>query len=201
MAMTAYPDIFLASASPRRRALLEQIGVSYRLLEVDVDESLQPGETPEEYVQRLALEKARAGHTRLAGKARLPVLGADTAVVVGSRIMGKPADREQGIEMLQALSGRSHQVLSAVAVVNDHQAVRLSNSEVTFCALSGDECRAYWDTGEPSGKAGAYAIQGIAACFITRLKGSYSGVMGLPLFETAALLREFGVEIPGPAEE
>jgi septum formation protein len=123
------------------------------------------------------------------------VLGADTAVVVDGRIMGKPRDRDEGIDMLLALSGRSHQVLSAVALAAGREAVRMSESRVTFCSLTQAQCAAYWDTGEPGDKAGGYAIQGRAAVFVSRLEGSYSGVMGLPVYETAELLREFGIEV------
>ena len=129
------------------------------------------------------------------GDAGSPVLGADTAVVVDGRIMGKPRDRNEGIDMLLALSGRSHQVLSAVALAAGREAVRVSESRVTFRTLTQAQCAAYWDTGEPRDKAGGYAIQGRGAVFVSRLEGSYSGVMGLPVYETAELLREFGIEV------
>ena len=187
--------IYLASASPRRQELLQQIGVEFMLLKVDIDEIPLPGEKPETLVRRLALEKARAGRRQLdAGDAR-PVLGADTAVVIGDTIMGKPHDREHGVAMLQALSGRTHQVMTAVALVGDHEAVRVSTSDVTFDTLVDAACGAYWSSGEPVDKAGGYAIQGLAAAFVTRLQGSYSGVVGLPLNETAELLREFDIYI------
>jgi septum formation protein len=193
--MDGSPHVYLASASPRRQALLTQIGIGYTLLHAGVDESLRPGESAGDYVRRVALEKVRAGRALLAGDAASPVLGADTAVVVDGRIMGKPRDRDEGIDMLLALSGRSHQVLSAVALSAGREAVRVSESRVTFRTLTQGQCAAYWDTGEPRDKAGGYAIQGRAAVFVSRLEGSYSGVMGLPLYETAELLREFGIEV------
>jgi septum formation protein len=193
--MDTSPHVFLASASPRRRELLTRIGVGYTLLHAEVDEAPLPGEPAGDYVRRVALEKARAGRMLLPGVAGSPVLGADTAVVVDGRIMGKPRDREEGIDMLLTLSGRSHQVLSAVALADAREAVRVSTSLVSFCTLTQAQCAAYWDTGEPHDKAGAYAIQGRAAVFVSRLEGSYSGVMGLPVYETAELLREFGIEI------
>ncbi len=194
--MVSTPQIYLASNSPRRRELLEQIGVRFERVEAMVDETPAPGEPPEGYVERLALAKARAGWVNLGAKTPRPVLGADTAVVVDDGIFGKPRDRAQGIEMLHILSGREHRVLSAVAsVAGTREAVRLQESQVHFRVLSAAEIRAYWETGEPIDKAGAYGIQGRAAIFITKLNGSYSGVMGLPLFETAALMRDFGIKI------
>ena len=190
------PVICLASQSPRRQELLHQIGVRYRLLPVVVDEARRAGEAPAAFARRVALEKAAAGWAVLAADKRLPVLGADTVVVSGGEVMGKPRDREQALGMLQSLSGRTHQVFSAVALVGERREVRLNTSRVTFRTLSADECMAYWETGEPADKAGAYAIQGIAALFAERLEGSYSGVMGLPLFETGVLLREFGIRVP-----
>ena len=189
------PHVFLASASPRRRELLTQIGIDYTLLHAEVDEALLPDEPAGDYVRRVALEKVRAGRTLLSGVAGSPVLGADTAVVVDGRIMGKPRDREEGMDMLLTLSGRSHQVLSAVALADDREAVRVSTSRVTFRTLTLAQCAAYWNTGEPHDKAGGYAIQGRAGVFVSRLEGSYSGVMGLPVYETAELLQEFGIEI------
>jgi len=187
--------IFLASQSPRRRELLRQIGVEFVLLPVDIDEAPRAGETPEACVQRLALDKARAGRAILpAGQSR-PVMGADTLVVCGEAVLGKPADREAAIEMLQSLSATSHRVITAVALAGDHEASRMSTSHVTFRRLTVAECEAYWETGEPQDKAGSYAVQGLAAMFITRLEGSYSGVMGLPLYETAALLKDFGITL------
>lgn len=188
------PRVYLASASPRRRELLAQIGVEYRLVSVQVDETLRPKEAPGDYVARLALEKARAGRATLAGEADAPVLGADTSVVVEGAILGKPRNRADALEMLGRLSGRDHQVLSAVALVAvGREAVRVQVSRVWFRPLMPGEAEAYWETGEPADKAGAYAIQGRAACFAQRLDGSYSGVMGLPLYETCELLREFAI--------
>ncbi|KAB2932081.1 MAG: septum formation inhibitor Maf [Candidatus Contendobacter sp.] len=190
------PRVYLASASPRRRELLRQIGVSYRLLRMEVDETPLPDETPYDYVARLALAKARTGCAALGRRQPAPVLGADTAVVVDNAILGKPRDRDEGLAMLALLSGRAHRVLSAVALaIPARDAVEVQESRVRFRALTPAECAAYWDSGEPLGKAGGYAIQGRAAAFITELHGSYSSVMGLPLFETAELLRAFGIPL------
>ena len=187
-------QIYLASGSPRRRELLAQIGVVFSVLNVDVDETPLPGEAAETYVERLALAKARAGWLLSASGARLPVLGADTAVVVDGNILGKPRDRGHALAMLAALSGREHHVLSAVAMVTDERELqRVQVSRVRFRPLTPVECAAYWETGEPVDKAGGYAIQGRAAAFVAELHGSYSGVMGLPLFETDELLRHFGI--------
>lgn len=191
----AVPHLYLASASPRRRELLRQIGVTYRVLRLAVDETPLAGEAPDAYVARLALLKARTGCALLGRRRPAPVLGADTAVVVDEAILGKPRDRADGLALLARLSGREHRVLSAVALVAPTQAaVRVQESRVRFRALSPAECLAYWDSGEPQDKAGGYGIQGRAAAFIVELHGSYSGVMGLPLFETAELLREFGIQ-------
>lgn len=187
--MTTLPTLYLASASPRRRELLTQIGVHFVTLTVAVEERRLAGESPADYVQRVALAKARAGAALLSATAVRPVLGADTEVVIDDRVLGKPADRAHGIAMLEHLSGRDHEVLTAVAVVDgQRELTRLSRSTVTFRELAIAECEAYWDTGEPSGKAGGYAIQGRGAVFVAALSGSYSGVMGLPLFETAQIL-------------
>ena len=191
--MSAPFDIYLASASPRRKELLTQIGVRFELLKVNVPEVPAVGEKPEDFVQRVALEKARAGKQLLAADDAHPVLGADTAVVVDGNILGKPANKDDALAMLTFLSGRKHQVMSAVAVVADNEVVRINVSQVTFDNLSREQIRAYWNSGECQDKAGAYAVQGQAAMFIQDLQGSYSGVMGLPLYETAALLNEFGI--------
>ena len=188
--------IVLASASPRRAELLRQIGVQFQQQVAEIDESLRNNEAPDAYVARLALEKARAVRARL-GDDEVPVLGADTAVVVNNDILGKPRDEAHAVEMLRRLAGREHRVLSAVALVGDHEAYRVSESRVCFRALTDDETKAYWRTGEPTDKAGGYAVQGIGAIFIEQLHGSYSGVMGLPVFETAQLLQEFGIRLPG----
>lgn len=187
-------QIYLASASPRRRELLRQIGVSYRLLPVSVDETPLPDETPATYVARLAQVKAQTGLQILGRRKPYPVLGADTAVVVDGVILGKPNHRQEGLAMLALLSGREHQVLSAVALATaTRNRVTVQESRVRFRQLTVAECEAYWDSGEPLDKAGGYAIQGRAAAFIAELHGSYSGVMGLPLFETTELLREFAI--------
>ncbi len=189
-------DIFLASASPRRRELLEQVGVRQRLLAAAVDETPHAGEVPELYVVRLALAKARAGRLLLTSDTPQPVLGADTAVVVNGTILGKPRDEAEFMASMARLSGRCHQVMSGVALVDgEREESRLSVSTVCFRELSEAERRAYWRSGEPADKAGGYAIQGLGAGFIERLEGSYSGVMGLPLFETAELLQHFGIPL------
>ncbi|HTP38619.1 MAG TPA: Maf family protein [Steroidobacteraceae bacterium] len=197
MSTASAPQVILASSSPRRRELLTQIGVRHRVVPADIDETLRSGEAPEDYVLRLAREKAERVWQQSSAAPRLPVLGADTAVVQDGIVFGKPAHRAAALAMLGRLSGRAHQVLSAVALVGEHGSdARLSLSTVRFRPLAPAECAAYWDSGEPRDKAGAYAIQGRGAEFIEYLAGSYSGVMGLPLFETAALLRAAGV-LPG----
>ncbi|MEA2080833.1 MAG: Maf family protein [Pseudomonadota bacterium] len=185
--------IILASGSPRRQALLQQIAVRFRQQVAEVDETPLDNESAQDYVVRLALAKACAVR-RQSVDDEAPVLGADTAVVVDGRLLGKPADPAHARDMLQLLSGRRHQVLSAVALVKDRQAVRVSDSSVWFRMLSEKDIEGYWKTGEPRDKAGAYGIQGIGAIFIERLEGSYSGVMGLPLYETAQLLQDFGIQ-------
>lgn len=188
------PDLYLASNSPRRRELLDQIGVRYAWLESAVDEARRPNEGPEIHVLRLALAKARAGLAAIGPRPPLPVLGADTVVVVDADLLGKPRTAEQGLRMLARLSGRSHRVLTAVALVDgEREATRLAVSTVSFRRIEAEEAGRYWETGEPRDKAGGYAVQGRAAVFVERLEGSYSGVMGLPLFETAQLLEEFGI--------
>ncbi len=193
------PHLILASASPRRAELLAQIGVSHQAVPADLPERRAPGESIEHCVVRLARQKAQQVRERLA--TALPVLGADTVVVLDDEMLGKPADRTAGLAMLARLSGRTHRVLSAVALVGAN-GVRsaLSQSTVRLRHLSAAECAAYWDSGEPRDKAGAYAIQGLGAVFVEELHGSYSGVVGLPLFETAALLAAAGVPMgPLPA--
>lgn len=193
--MSDEQTIYLASRSPRRRELLTQIGVAYRILQVEVGESLlSPHEPPSDYVRRLALEKAQSGWQRIRDHDPRPVLGADTAVVLDGQVLVKPADRADGLAMLARLSGRTHRVLTGVALCwDDHELVRVSESEVSFRALTTAECAAYWASGEPCDKAGAYAIQGLGALFVTRLSGSYSGVVGLPLYETGELLGAAGI--------
>ncbi|MCB2262758.1 MAG: Maf family nucleotide pyrophosphatase [Candidatus Thiosymbion ectosymbiont of Robbea hypermnestra] len=192
------PSLILASRSPRRRALLEQIGVRFEIVDIDLDETRRPGEAPEDYVLRLALDKARAGRARVGSSLRPPVLAADTAVVVGDRILGKPRDRADAAAMLRLLAERTHRVLSGVALVGADEERALSVSEVRFRAVSARETDAYWESGEPRDKAGGYAIQGLGALFVAELRGSYSGVMGLPLFETARLLAAVGIDCLSP---
>ena len=210
--------IHLASKSPRRRLLLEQIGVDYTVVDAPIEEVPRCGELPERFVQRMACEKAAAGVAALGNARKGPVLAADTVVVIDEQVLGKPRDVEHAMAMLEALSGRMHRVISAVAIADgpygrtaavDHgrplpdmstidcesPRVATSTSRVWFREISFEERRAYCATGEPLDKAGAYAIQGRAAMFVRRLDGSYSGVMGLPLFETASLLREAGVGV------
>jgi len=186
-------SLFLASQSPRRRDLLQQIGVPFRLLQVDVDESPLAGEDAAELVQRLAHLKASTGLQTLADGEAV-VLGADTVVCIDDEILGKPRDGEEARIMLRRLSGRTHQVLSAVTVGRgDDIQTELSVSEVTFRHVADDEIFRYTATGETQGKAGAYAVQGLAAVFVSRLEGSYSGVVGLPLEKLFPLLQAFGV--------
>lgn len=184
-----YPLIALASASPRRRELLNQIGVKFELVNALIDEQILTNETPDAYVSRLALTKAHAGARATAG--HLPVLGADTSVVLDQQILGKPESKSHFLQMLTQLSGRSHQVLTAVAIVHGQlQLQALSCTEVWFRAISAAELESYWQSGEPHDKAGGYGIQGLAARFVERIDGSYSGVVGLPLCETDRLLRQ-----------
>jgi septum formation protein len=186
-------SLILASASPRRRELLEQIGVAHEIRVADLDECALPREVPAEYVLRLALAKARAVAARLTADDIRPVLGADTAVVIDRQILGKPGGRDEALRQLQLLSGREHEVLTGVALAARKRiTTRLSVSHVRFRHLEETEITAYWDSGEPEDKAGSYAIQGHAAVFIEEIRGSYSGIMGLPLFETAELLRAAG---------
>jgi nucleoside triphosphate pyrophosphatase len=187
-------DIILASSSPRRRELLDQIGVHYVCSPVEVDETPRRGESPEQYVVRLAATKSQSA--RQAEKTRLPALGADTAVVLAGEIMGKPQGRDHALAMLGRLSGRRHQVMSAVSVRSPQQHWQALNvSMVLFRSIGREEMLAYWATGEPVDKAGAYAIQGLGALFVKHIEGSFSGVVGLPLYETAHLLRKAGVSL------
>jgi len=188
-----FESIVLASASPRRREILTQMGVAYSVAEHSVEEVAFVGEAAVDFVQRLALEKALSVQT-LNPDNPLPILGSDTIVVCNDQILGKPNDQVDALRMLGMLSGRQHQVYSAVAICCGGRAqVVLSISQVTFKSLSAQECERYWATGEPIGKAGAYGIQGLGGMFVSDLEGSFSGVMGLPVFETAQLLHEFGV--------
>ena len=191
--LDADPPLILASSSPRRWELLNQIGVAYQVIVADIDESIREGEGAREYVCRIAREKALEIHRR-AG-VTVAVLGADTAVVVNGRILGKPVDREDAIRMLEGLSGRTHEVWSAVALVLPGGGLleRLNITRVTFSKLGRAWIESYCASGDPMDKAGAYGVQGIAAQKISRMEGSYSGVMGLPLYETAEILHEAGV--------
>ena len=204
--MIIQPRIYLASQSPRRRELLKQIGVNFEMLlprydsrrGADTDEISLADELPEDYVQRICRDKANAGWRALQFRnlPLFPVLAADTSVILDGKIIGKPLDREQTGDILRTLSGRQHQVLTAVTVIFDKRIeTRLSVSNVTFSPLGEERIRRYILTNEPLDKAGAYAIQGCAAAFIQHLEGSYSGVMGLPLFETAELLQIFGYPV------
>lgn len=202
--MTSFsnPLIWLASASPRRSALLKQIGVVHRVRPVDIDESQQEGELPLEYVRRLAVAKADTLWSRLADAERAPVLGSDTTVALGNEVLGKPRDREDALQMLRRLSAQTHQVYTAVAVRDALGCEsRVSVSDVRMRELDDDEIAAYWETGESQDKAGAYGIQGVAALFIERISGSYSGIVGLPLFETGELLRMKGWTVRAAAHE
>ena len=184
------PTLFLASTSPRRRELLQQIGLSFEVLRVDVDESTQVNELPEAYVQRLSLAKAQMGLIQCPSHSL--VLAADTTVVMENHIIGKPETLEQA----QSLSGRCHQVLTGVTLANHHRSKTIVvTTDVYFCPLSLQEMQTYWQTGEPQDKAGGYGIQGKGALFVEKIDGSYSNVVGLPLTETAQLLRLFGYEV------
>jgi septum formation protein len=190
--------LYLASQSPRRRELLGQLGVTFSILDVDVEEVPFPEEAPIDYVERVARDKALAGWELLTREAQADalVLASDTEVLLDRRVFGKPKDADDAVSMLQALSGRTHEVISAVcAVSGKREQGDVCVSRVRFAALSEADISAYVATGEPFGKAGAYAIQGRGATLIEHLEGNYSGVMGLPLFETARLLRSFGVAV------
>lgn len=186
-------DLILASASPRRAQLLRQIGARFAIQPANIDENQHPGESVTLYVQRMAREKAETiAHKQLANG--LPVLGADTTVVLDNRIFPKPTDKTTALATLRALSGRSHRVLSAIAVVAEgHTELRLSETFVRFRNIEEQEYERYWSTGEPQGKAGAYAIQGLGAVFVEGITGSYSGVVGLPLMQTFELFERFNI--------
>ncbi|HEY4292338.1 Maf family protein [Luteibacter sp.] len=182
--------LYLASQSPRRRELLDRLGEPHRTLDIDVEEAREPGEAPDAYVIRVALDKARAGFALVKGEEGARVLGADTEVVLGDEVFGKPRDAADAAAMLRRLAGREHRVVSAVWLVRaGSEQCAVSVSTVRFAALSDDDIAAYAASGECMGKAGAYGIQGRAGAFVEHLSGSYSGVMGLPLFETSRLLR------------
>ena len=194
------PSLYLASQSPRRRELLQQIGVSHQVVSADVVEVPRTQESPSDYVQRLAREKAEAG---LASVKRLmlppkPVLGADTIVVINNEILEKPQSPEHAAEMLRKLAGATHQVMTAVAMTADTLVekrceIKLSVTDVVFRPLSEQEIATYWRSGEPRDKAGGYAIQGLGAVFVQQIRGSYTGVVGLPIEQTVLLLDEFSV--------
>lgn len=190
------PQLVLASASPRRSELLNQIGIRHLIKTVDIDESPWPHESPLCYVERVASEKSAACRSLLQND--LPVLAADTCVVCDGIIMGKPENKPHAVAMLSKLSGRVHQVYSAVSLRGEHHWQAVSVNEVKFRTLSHEEIEAYWHTGEPCDKAGAYAIQGLASIFIESITGSFSGVMGLPLYETAQLLAKQGISVIAP---
>lgn len=186
--------LHLASQSPRRRELLARLGVPFGVLDVDVPEQRAPGEPAEDYVRRVAREKAGAGLLEVVAVPGALVLGGDTEVVLDDEVFGKPRDADDAAAMLRRLSGRTHRVISAISLVSaGREAQAVSVSEVGFAELDDAAIARYVASGEPMGRAGAYAIQGYAEAFVTRLSGSYSGVMGLPLYETACLLREFGL--------
>ncbi len=207
------PSLYLASQSPRRRELLAQIGVDYQTLTVEVTEQRLEDELPAEYVQRLAADKAKAGGELLLDRASvasssvassvgdylpvsltIPVLGADTVVVLGDRVMEKPADETEAVAMLLALSGRPHQVMTAVSFYTpERQQTMLSVTDVVFREITESEAHRYWQTREPCDKAGGYGIQGLGAVFVTEIHGSYTGVVGLPLEQTYLLLDSFGI--------
>ena len=191
--MNSSAQIILASASPRRSALLQQIGIDHCIQAVDIDETPHPRESATHYVQRVAAEKSLACQT--AFNPGLPVLAADTSVICDGDIIGKPENLEHAIAILERLSGRTHQVFSAVSLRGDQHWQALSISEVSFNTLNRETIMAYWQTGEPQDKAGAYAIQGFASTFIRHINGSFSGIMGLPLFETAQLLARQGIKV------
>jgi len=189
------PPLHLASASPRRREILEGLGLAFSYAGEDVDETPAADERPDAYVRRLALAKARSAAATRPDRA---TLGADTAVVLDNRILGKPGSRDEALGMLAALSGRTHEVLTGVALVyRGRERAAVSASRVSFRDIGRDEAVAYWQSGEPRDKAGAYAIQGLGAVFVRELRGSHSGVVGLPVYETARLLATVDIEVLG----
>lgn len=194
--------LYLASKSPRRSELLARLGLDFGLLDIDVPEQRAPGEPAEDYVRRVAREKAGAGLLQVVGVPGAAVLGGDTEVVLDDDVFGKPRDEADAAAMLRRLAGRTHRVISALSLVSaSREAQAVSLSEVTFAELPEADLAAYLDSGEWRDRAGAYAIQGRAHAFISHLSGSYSGVMGLPLFEAARLLRGFGIEAKNTNKE
>lgn len=189
--MRTVPTLLLASSSPRRQEILLSLGLSFSIQRVEIDESHVQGESPEQMVLRLAVGKANAANIATDQVA----IGADTAVILGERVLGKPRDREQGVDMLLSLSGRVHSVLTGVAVRSQAgMETALSSTDVMFREIDQDEARRYWQSGEPRDKAGGYGIQGLGGVFVAAINGSYTGVMGLPVFETVALLEAAGIE-------
>ena len=190
--MSGTPTLHLASTSPRRREILASIGQPFDVVPVDVDETPRASESPEDMVLRLSVAKAQAAEIGAGGVA----LGSDTAVVVDDRVLGKPRDQEDCLEMLGRLSGRAHRVLTGVALsCPQGTSTAFSETDVYFREISRDEALAYWQSGEPRDKAGAYAIQGLGGAFVERIEGSYTGVVGLPVFETIELLRAAGIDV------
>ncbi|MBL4820715.1 MAG: septum formation inhibitor Maf [Gammaproteobacteria bacterium] len=193
------PELLLASASPRRQELLRQIGVRFRIVNHGIDESRLDGEAPRNFVRRMAREKAHSALSATAADRQPIVLGADTIVVCDDQVLGKPGDRTDAVRMLTVLSGREHRVFSAVAVAAGERMEQiLVETVVEFTDINREMIDRYWDTGEPQDKAGAYGIQGLGGIFVKYIRGSYTGVVGLPLFETAVLLNSFGIPCWGP---
>ncbi len=188
-------DLYLASQSPRRQQLLEQIGVRFAVKIANINETRLADAPPEQHVKRLAFEKANAIWNSLSESIRRPVLAADTVVCLDGEILGKPMDQASAALMLRSLSGREHQVFTGIALISERHSVCVNVSTVRFRELTQTEIDEYWATGEPEDKAGGYAIQGRAATFVSHLSGSYSGVVGLPLYETAQLLSEYNIPI------
>ena len=187
-------SLYLASGSPRRRELLTQIGVPFTVVSAAIDETPLTNETPVSYVERLARGKATAGFAALEHTTGACVLGADTAVIVDGKILGKPVDQADALAMLTALAGREHEVLTAIALTDGQRCeTRCVSSRVLFREISVEEATTYWHSGEPHDKAGGYAIQGLGSVFVAGLNGSYSAVVGLPVCETAQLLDQFGI--------
>lgn len=183
------PKIYLASKSPRRKELLQQIGVEFEVISADIDETPHQNEAAADFVLRMAVEKAQAGYNLLSAEKKLPTLGADTVVVIDDQILGKPVDKGDSLNMLTLLSGRTHHVYTSVAIAYENSVISDTNrTSVTFRPLERQEILTYISSGEPVDKAGSYAVQGLAAKFISNINGSYSGVMGLPIFETSQLL-------------
>lgn len=194
------PVLCLASASPRRQELLRRIGVPHLVLAPAIDETARTGEQPAHYVARVARAKGDTVWAQPAARSGLPVLAADTTVVLDGRMLGKPATREEGVAMLLSLAGRTHEVLTEVVLLTGAGQApttkcSLVRSQVQFRSISAADAQRYWESGEPRDKAGGYAVQGFGSVFVAGLSGSYSGVMGLPLFETAALLQEAGIPV------